>query len=56
MLSLTGVGVYAIAIAVADWIPTASLILYLLVPLLYFVLITALRDRTATSGDADDYS
>lgn len=56
MLSLTGVGVYVVAIVIADWIPTASLVLYLLVPLLYFVLITALRDRSSTSGDAEDYS
>ena len=55
-LSLAGIAVYVTAIAVAAWVPTVSLLLYLAVPLLYFVLVTALRDRPSTSDAADDFS
>lgn len=56
LLALAGISVYLIAIVLAGAIPTASLLIFLAVPLLYFVLVTALRDRPATSSAADDYS
>ncbi len=56
MLSLAVIALYVVAMAVASWVPTASLLLYLAVPLAYFVLVTALRDRPSTSDAADDYS
>jgi uncharacterized membrane protein len=56
LLALASVAVYVIAIVVATALPTVSLLIYLAVPLLYFVLVTALRDRPATSRAADDYS
>lgn len=36
--------------------PTASLVLYFALPLLYFVLVTVLRDRPATEEEAESYS
>jgi len=56
LLSVATVGVYVVAMVLALWLPTVSLLLYLAVPLLYFVLVTALRDRPTTSGAADDFS
>jgi len=45
-----------IARILAEWNPTVSLLLDLAVPLLYFVLVTALRDRPSTSNAAADFS
>lgn len=39
-----------------EWNPTVNVLLYLAVPLLYFVLVTALRDRPSTSNAAADFS
>ena len=46
--------IYLLAMALADAAPTASLVLYLAMPLLYFVLITVLRQHPATRDEAED--
>ena len=56
ILSLVTIGAYVAAMGLAQWFPTVSLLIYLAVPLLYFALVTALRDRPSTSSAADDYS
>ncbi len=55
-ISLAPVPVYAIAMLVAEPAPYLSLSLYLLLPLLYFGLITALRRRPGTQSEAEDYA
>jgi len=47
---------YAVAMIVADAAHQLSLIIYLSVPALYFVMVTILRDRPATASDADNFS
>lgn len=44
--------VYVLAMAVADVSATASLILYFSVPILYFLLVTLLRDRKGRRSEA----
>ena len=56
VLSLAGTAIYLMGMLVAAWVPTVSLFLFLSVPLLYFVLVTVLRDRPSTSRAADDFS
>ncbi len=56
ILSLVTIGAYVAAMGLAQWFPTVSLLIYLAVPLLYFALVTTLRDRPSTSSAADDYS
>jgi len=48
--------VYAIAMAVAEASPTASVVLFFAVPVLYFLLITILREGRGTRAEADDFS
>ena len=48
--------VYILAMLLADPAPTASLILFLALPLLYFLLITVLRQGSGTSAEADDFA
>ena len=48
--------VFLLAMAVAGWSTTASRILFFSVPILYFVLITLLRDRAGTHDEADEFS
>ena len=48
--------IYAIAMAVAGASTTASLILYFSVPILYFLLVTLLRDRKGTRSEADEFT
>ena len=48
--------VYALAMGVAGASTTASLILYFSVPILYFLLVTFLRDRKGTRSEADEFS
>lgn len=48
--------VYVLAMAVADLAPTVSLVLYLGLPFLYFLLVTILRQNPETKAEADDYS
>ncbi len=55
-LAAAPVLVYALAMAVAGITPTLSILLYLGLPLMYFVLITLLRKHPETSEDADEYS
>ncbi len=50
------IAVYALAMAVAGTSTTASLILYFAVPILYFLLVTLLRDRTGTRAEAEEFS
>ena len=56
LLALASVAVYLVAMVLAGALPTASLLIYLAVPLLYFVLVTAPRHRPTPSDAADDYS
>jgi TMEM175 potassium channel family protein len=55
-LAAAPVIVYALAMAVAGVAPMLSILLYLGLPLMYFVLITLLRQHPETSEDADEYS
>ncbi len=57
-LSIAGapIVIYAIAMAVAGASTTASLILYFSVPILYFLLVTLLRDRKGTRSEADEFT
>ena len=48
--------IYGLAMALASVAPAVSLVLYALVPVLYFAVITALRSRSGDRQDADDYS
>jgi uncharacterized membrane protein len=48
--------VYAVAMAAAEVSPSLSLTLYFSVPVLYFLLITWLRDRAGTQAEAEEFS
>jgi uncharacterized membrane protein len=48
--------VYGIAMLIADWVPTLSLLLYLAVPLLYFGLVAFLTTDPRTRVAAEDLS
>ena len=48
--------VYAVAVAIADWVPTLSLLLYFSMPLLYFGLVALLKTDTRTQIAAEDLS
>lgn len=48
--------VYAVAMVVATWVPWLSLLLYLSIPLLYFVLVTVLKTDPRTRVAAEDLS
>lgn len=56
ILSSFPIGVYVLAMLLANAAPSASLALYFSVPLLYFVLVTVLRARPATEKDAESFS
>ena len=56
LLSLGVIGLYVVAMVAAIAMPTLSLLIYLAVPLCYFLAVTVLRDRPETSGAADDFS
>ena len=56
LLSLAVIGAYVFAMIAAEWLPTVSLLVYFAVPLLYFLLVTLLRDRPTTSSAASDFS
>ena len=55
-VSAAPIGLYLLAMALADSAPTVSLLVYLAVPAAYFVLITVLRDRPGTAAEADGFS
>lgn len=48
--------IYVIAMAVAAVAPPVSIFLFFSVPLVYFLAVTLLRDRGATSAEAEDFS
>lgn len=48
--------VYAIVMAAAAASPSASVLLFFSVPILYFLLITIRREGRATRAQADDFS
>ncbi len=48
--------VYAAAMAVADYSTTLSVVLYLAVPVLYFLLVTTLRAWKHSRAEADEFS
>jgi uncharacterized membrane protein len=47
---------YALAMAVAGVSATLSIVLYLAVPVLYFLLVTLLRGRASTRAEADEFT
>ena len=55
-IAIAPVGLYLVAMLVAEPVPTLSLLLYLGLPLLYFLLITVMRNHSATRAEADDFS
>jgi hypothetical protein len=48
--------VYGVAMLIADWVPTLSLLLYLALPLLYFGLVAFLKTDPRTRVAAEDLS
>jgi uncharacterized membrane protein len=48
--------VYAVAVVIADWVPTLSLLLYFSMPLLYLGLVALLKTDTRTQIAAEDLS
>ncbi len=48
--------VYVVAMVVAMWVPWLSLLLYLSIPLLYFILVTFLKADPRTTVAAEDLS
>jgi len=48
--------IYSIAVLIADWVPTVSLLLFLAMPLLYFALIAFLKTDPRTQVAAQDLS
>jgi uncharacterized membrane protein len=55
-LAAAPIVVYVLAMILAPAAPTLSLILYLGLPLMYFILITILRQHPDTRQEADDFS
>lgn len=55
-ISAAPIALYLLAMLLAGLAPSVSLVVYFGVPAAYFVLITVLRDRPATAGDADGFS
>ena len=55
-LSCVPIAFYIVAMIVADAAHQVSLVLYLIVPGVYFLAVTVLRDRPATAADAGDFS
>jgi uncharacterized membrane protein len=55
-LSASPIIVYALAMAVADVSAPLSVTLYFAVPVLYFLLVTLLRDRAGTRAQADEFT
>ena len=56
LLVASPIVVYAVAMAVAGASTFASVVLFFSVPVLYFVLVTILREGRATKAQADDFS
>ena len=56
VLGSVPVAIYVIAMGVAYVSPTASVILFLSVPALYFLAVTIARERGGKQGDAEDFS
>jgi uncharacterized membrane protein len=48
--------VYAVAVVIADWVPTLSLLLYFSMPLLYFGFVALLKTDSRTQVAAEDLS
>jgi len=55
LLIVSPIVVYAIAMALADASTSASVVLFLSVPVLYFLLVTILRVRHETRAPTDDF-
>ncbi len=55
LLATAPIAIYLLAMVVATAAPSVSVALYLAVPLLYFGLITLLRNRPSTRTEAEDY-
>jgi len=53
LLPLAVAAISGAAMVLAAWLPTVSMFISLAVPLLYFVLVTALRSRSTTWADKD---
>lgn len=50
------IALYLVAIAVADVSTTLSTVLYFSVPVLYFILVTVLREHPSTRSKADEFT
>ena len=50
------IAVYLVAIAVADRSTVVSTVLYFSVPVLYFILVTVLREHPSTRSEADEFT
>jgi len=55
-ISASPIIVYALAMAAADVSAPLSVVLYFSVPVLYFLLVTLLRDRAGTRVEADEFT
>ena len=50
------IALYVVAIALAGVSTTLSTVLYFSVPVLYFILVTVLREHPSTRSEADDFT
>ena len=55
-ITVAPIAVYLLAMVVADASTALSAVLYLSVPVLYFVLVTVLREHPSTRSEADDFT
>lgn len=55
-IAASPIALYALALALATTSTTASLFIFFSVPVLYFLLITALRHRRKTRSEAEEFS
>jgi uncharacterized membrane protein len=55
-LTVCPIAIYLLAMAVAGVSPTLSVMLYFVVPALYFVIVTVLRQHPRTQAEADDFT
>jgi uncharacterized membrane protein len=55
-ITVAPIALYLLAMALADFSTTLSTVLYFAVPILYFILITVLREHPSTQSEADEFT
>ena len=56
VITAAQIGLYLLAIAVADVSTALSTVLFFSVPILYFILVTVLREHPSTRSEADEFT